>query len=116
MRQWAPLVWLAPGEKFMPGDVTEFLPHVHAEKSKSRPNVNNKQAVDADKFMHQYYYDADNEFSTILSQVSSRHERTFKERYHLLRYIIDLPVGRQSNNWFLVTNDDIGGYFNSDEK
>ena len=35
MRQWAPLVWLAPGEKFMPSSVTDFLHHVHAEKSKT---------------------------------------------------------------------------------
>lgn len=111
VRDWAPLVWLAPGEKFMPGDVTEFLPHVHAEKAKFKLNMDDQTATAADELMHQYYYDTDNEFSTILSQISSRHKRTFKERNHLLRYIIDLPVGQHSNNWFLVTNDEIGNCF-----
>ncbi|XP_073840378.1 uncharacterized protein isoform X2 [Musca autumnalis] len=31
IRQWAPVVWLAPEEKFMPLGVEEFLAHVHPE-------------------------------------------------------------------------------------
>uniref|UniRef100_A0A6E8W049 Vacuolar protein sorting-associated protein 62 n=1 Tax=Anopheles coluzzii TaxID=1518534 RepID=A0A6E8W049_ANOCL len=27
VKQWAPLVWLAPNEKYMPGDVSKFLEH-----------------------------------------------------------------------------------------
>lgn len=32
IKLWAPLVWLAPQEKFMPLGVEEFLSHVHPEK------------------------------------------------------------------------------------
>ncbi|XP_075164312.1 uncharacterized protein LOC142236916 isoform X2 [Haematobia irritans] len=35
IKQWAPVVWLAPEEKFMPLGVEEFLAHVHPE-SKDR--------------------------------------------------------------------------------
>lgn len=36
IKQWAPVVWLAPEEKFMPLGVEEFLAHVHPEaKDKS---------------------------------------------------------------------------------
>lgn len=31
IRKWAPIVWLAPEEKFMPLGVDEFLSHVHFE-------------------------------------------------------------------------------------
>ncbi|KAM7357448.1 uncharacterized protein ACRADG_002798 isoform 2-T7 [Cochliomyia hominivorax] len=31
IKQWAPVVWLAPEEKFMPLGVEEFLAHVHPE-------------------------------------------------------------------------------------
>lgn len=36
IRKWAPIVWLAPEEKFMPLGVEEFLDHVHFEY-KDRP-------------------------------------------------------------------------------
>lgn len=117
MREWAPLVWLAPGERFMPGDVTEFLHHVHAEKAKVKPQQ--EEQILTDEMVEHYYYDTNNELSTILSQVTNRWERRdkrmFKDSNYLLDYIIDLPVGERSNNWFLVTNDEIGkdiqGYF-----
>lgn len=113
VREWAPLVWLAPGEKFMPGDVTEFLHHVHAEKAKIKPNPD--EEVLTDEIMERYYYDTDNELSTILSQIPNRwerrHKRTFKDKNYLLDYIIDLPVGEHSSHWHLVTNDEIGTLF-----
>jgi len=28
VRRWAPLIWLAPDEQFLPGSVTDFLNHV----------------------------------------------------------------------------------------
>lgn len=113
VREWAPLVWLAPNEKFMPGDVTEFLHHVHAEKSKY--NVNNAHDphnTDDGDDEQLYYYETTNELNTILAQHEQnpwerRHKRMYKDNY-LFNYIIDLPIGEYSNNWFLVTNDDIG--------
>lgn len=35
VKQWAPLVWLAPGERFMPSDVNEFLRHVHVHEQEN---------------------------------------------------------------------------------
>lgn len=113
VREWAPLVWLAPNEKFMPGDVTEFLHHVHAEKAKYNANnahdPHNTDDVDDEQL---YYYETTNELNTILAQHEQnpwerRHKRMYKDNY-LFNYIIDLPIGEHSSNWFLVTNDDIG--------
>ncbi|BFF98082.1 uncharacterized protein DMAD_06339 [Drosophila madeirensis] len=41
IKQWAPIVWLAPEEKFMPLGVEEFLQHVHPmdKDSSFRPGV-----------------------------------------------------------------------------
>lgn len=112
VREWAPLVWLAPNEKFMPGDVTEFLQHVHAEKAKIKPNNVEQDIADEEQLL---YYDTDNELSTILTQEQNqwerRHKRMFKDNNYLRNYIIDLPIGEHSSNWNLVTNDDIGMIF-----
>lgn len=118
VREWSPLVWLAPNEKFMPGDVNDFLHHVHAEKAKY--NVKDAQASEQaslssalDNTDEQlFYYDVDNELSPLVTQSypmpwDRRHKRMFKDDY-LLNYIIDLPVGEHSADWFLVTNDNIG--------
>lgn len=102
----------------MPGDVTEFLQHVHAEKSKpsSTPlNEVNYEHLD-DEIVR--YYESENELNKIArrdgmeppNQWENRNKRTFKDRNFLLDYIIDLPIGRRSANWFLVTNDDVGKF------
>ncbi|XP_059216981.1 uncharacterized protein LOC106095522 isoform X2 [Stomoxys calcitrans] len=36
IKQWAPVVWLAPEEKFMPLGVEEFLAHVHPENKDAK--------------------------------------------------------------------------------
>lgn len=112
VREWAPLVWLAPNEKFMPGDVTDFLQHVHAEKAK-KPHRHDQtfQSDDGDD-EQLYYYETANELNVLLSQQDRnpwerRHKRMYKDNY-LFNYIIDLPIGEHSSNWFLVTNDNIG--------
>lgn len=107
VREWAPLVWLAPNEKFMPGDVTEFLQHVHAEKAKTkRKNTNNHDNDDNSEDEAIAYYDIDNEFSMILGQ---RLPNAWENRdKRMFNYIIDLPLGQYSSNWYLVTNDAIG--------
>lgn len=107
----------------MPGDVTDFLQHVHAEKAKKSKNApaNHKhnniaydqtfQSDDGDD-EQLYYYETANELNVILSQQDRhpwerRHKRMYKDNY-LFNYIIDLPIGEHSSNWFLVTNDNIG--------
>lgn len=106
VREWAPLVWLAPNEKFMPGDVTEFLQHVHAEKAKFKSPAATKETSTAYDDEQIYYYNTDNEFSTILGQdPATTWERRNKRMFN---YIIDLPLGDYSSDWYLVTNDAIG--------
>lgn len=92
----------------MPGDVTEFLQHVHAEKGKFKSNVATKETSTAydDDDEQIYYYNTDNEFSTILGQdPATTWERRNKRMFN---YIIDLPLGDYSSDWYLVTNDAIG--------
>lgn len=154
VRQWAPLVWLAPGEKFMPSSVTDFLHHVHAEKSKTpvknKPSAAGNESGSAEDDDDDDGADRDNEHELYLlhqhqQQLSERltaqllrqrqqqlrpaanrrnadaetaesggnpWERRNKRTYHdenlLMDYIIDMPVGENSENWNLVTNDDIG--------
>lgn len=102
-------MWLAPNEKFMPGDVTEFLQHVHAEKAKFKSSTSAaapKETSTADDDEQIYYYNTDNEFSTILGQdPATTWERRNKRMFN---YIIDLPLGDYSSDWYLVTNDAIG--------
>lgn len=90
----------------MPGDVTEFLQHVHAEKAKFKSTVAAKETSTAYDDEQIYYYNTDNEFSTILGQdPATTWERRNKRMFN---YIIDLPVGDYSSDWYLVTNDAIG--------
>lgn len=97
----------------MPGDVTEFLHHVHAEKTKyNANNAHDPHTTDDADDEQLYYYETTNELNTILAQSERnpwerRHKRMYKDNY-LFNYIIDLPIGDHSTNWFLVTNDDIG--------
>lgn len=37
-----------------------------------------------------------------------RNKRTYQDENMLVDYIIDMPVGENSENWNLVTNDDLG--------
>lgn len=105
VREWAPLVWLAPNEKFMPGDVTEFLQHVHAEESQTKRKNGNDDSNEDEQLA---YYDADNEFSTILGQETPNSWE--KRNRRMFNSIIDLPLGEYSSHWNLVTNDGIGEF------
>lgn len=98
------IVWLAPGEKFLPGNVKEFLQHVHAEKSKaSKANL---------KYIKPQYYAEFDDFPPEMivehKRWDQRNKRMFDHRQILIDYIINLPVGARSLNWNLVTNEDIG--------
>ncbi|GAB0098120.1 Vacuolar protein sorting-associated protein 62 [Sergentomyia squamirostris] len=114
VQEWAPLVWLAPGEKFLPSAVTDFLHHVHAEKSrvkeKVKPSVTPPSPpVDSDLIL-------DNNIRRNGGQSAweRRNKRTFRGENLLVDYIIDMPVGENSENWFLVTNDDIEDLLDND--
>jgi len=39
VRDWAPLVWLAPGERFLPLGVTEFLDNVQSDQYYLRTRI-----------------------------------------------------------------------------
>lgn len=164
MRQWAPLVWLAPGEKFMPSSVTDFLHHVHAEKSKNpvkkkRPgnggggeDGNSEEETDEDDdgsdrdnehelyLLHKHQQqlsekitaqllrqrfqqqtqkgtvnrrnseDQGSDGNSNLNPWERRNKRTYHDENLLMDYIIDMPVGENSENWNLVTNDDLGKF------
>lgn len=115
------MVWLAPGEQFMPGNVNDFLHHVHAEKGQ-KPSTNKDEPVDLNDDIYYYEVGNGNELSSIVPPDADianvgdhewpapvrRNKRMFKDNNFLLDYIIDLPIGKRSLNWFLVTNDKIG--------
>uniref|UniRef100_A0A1B0CV26 Vacuolar protein sorting-associated protein 62 n=1 Tax=Lutzomyia longipalpis TaxID=7200 RepID=A0A1B0CV26_LUTLO len=110
VREWAPLVWLAPGEKFLPSAVTDFLHHVHAEKSRAKEKIKapppppTPELELSDNNIRRNGHDA----------WEKRNKRTFRGENLLVDYIIDMPVGENSENWFLVTNDDIEDLLDND--
>lgn len=60
----------------------------------------------------QLYYELDPEMNPFLLPETSgwqrRNERMFNDESYMSNFVIDLPVGKHSANWYLVTNDDIG--------
>lgn len=87
----------------MPGNVNEFLQHVHAEKSKQTTN---------NEFPNKYYYDTESDelalFQEYNNQLERRNKRNFKERNFIVDYVIDLPIGDASQKYFLVSNNGVG--------
>lgn len=137
MKKWAPLVWLAPGEKFMPSSVPHFLNHVHPEKSRSpvkkKPHENGAEEDDSFEGDDEQLYllqqhqeqlsekltaeflkqrlrqqgannrrNSEQAFDPNLNDWESRNKRTYKEK------VIKVPFGENSENWNLVTDDDLG--------
>lgn len=120
VRSWSPLVWLAPNEKYMPGNVKTFLNHVHAEREKPSQKHIKDISDNLGKYSHYYEYDAykdliyydGNGVSTagtmgMKGVPNNRNKRNF-EKETSLEYIFELPIDEASENWFLVTNDEIG--------
>jgi hypothetical protein len=107
VRKWSPLVWLAPNEKFLPGDVKNFLANVHAEREK--PNTKKIKDI-GDNYSHYYedlvYYEGSTSKSGTMVP-NNRKRRNF-EKDTSLEYIFELPIDSQSENWFLVTNEQLG--------
>jgi len=109
-------VWLAPNEKFLPGSVNKFLSFVHAEREKPS-NKNIKDIGDnLGKYSHYYendgfkdliYYDGTSPMSLGAAAQNNRKRRNF-EKDTSLEQIFMLPINDASENWFLVTNDELG--------
>jgi hypothetical protein len=107
VRKWSPLVWLAPNEKFLPGDVKTFLSNVHAEREK--PNT--KKIKDIGDNYGNYYEDLvyyDGSGSQKGTSIPNNRKRRNFEKDTLLEYIFELPIDDASENWFLVTNEELG--------
>ena len=83
-----------------------FLGHVHAEREK--PNT--KKIKDIGDNYSQYeelvYYDGSGSKPGTL--VSNNRKRRNFEKDTSLEYIFELPIDDASENWFLVTNDELG--------
>ncbi|XP_055620946.1 uncharacterized protein LOC129765100 isoform X2 [Toxorhynchites rutilus septentrionalis] len=111
VRKWAPLVWLAPNEKYLPGAVATFLEHVHAEKAKIVTVYPGNEISDVSELNHySYYYDNENEltyYDPAVRQAGSRNKRNFRDPATSLDRLFDLSIGNESKNWYLVTNSDI---------
>lgn len=124
MAQWAPLVWLAPNEQFMPGRVNEFLSHVHAEKqptpvvaSGTTAQLHQQDSDILDVSDDLLLYELDREIGVEMQKMGSDdrpdrspvlHGTAHKGRDRRFSLDIDLPVGVKSKDWFLVSNVDIG--------
>lgn len=111
VRKWAPLVWLAPNEKYLPGSVSTFLEHVHAEEAKVVTVYPGNEISDVSELnQYSYYYDNENEltyYDPTVRQARNRNKRNFRDPSTSLDRLFDLPIGNESKNWYLVTNTDI---------
>jgi hypothetical protein len=125
VKKWSPLVWLAPNERFMPGNVRTFLSHVHAEREKP----NNKKIKDIGdnlgRYSHYYqnngfedliYYETSKKRTTttvrrptsLASSMQNNRKRRNFDKDTSLEYIFELPIDDASENWYLVTNEELG--------
>ncbi|XP_058128613.1 uncharacterized protein LOC131292889 [Anopheles ziemanni] len=111
VKQWAPLVWLAPNEKYMPGDVSKFLQYVHAEEAKVTTVYPGNEITELDD-LDSYDSRLANELSYYdpviqLHQGRFRNKRNFKDPSVSLDLLFDFPIGNESKSWYLVTNSNI---------
>lgn len=102
---------MAPNEKYLPGAVATFLEHVHAEKAKIVTVYPGNEISDVSELNHySYYYDNENEltyYDPTVRQAGSRNKRNFRDPATSLDRLFDLPIGNESKDWYLVTNNDI---------
>jgi hypothetical protein len=97
----------------MPGDVRVFLSNVHAEREK--PSNKKIQDISDNLNKYSYYYDYDAYKDLIYydgngalnAKPGIRNKRNF-ERETSLEHIFELPIENSSEDWFLVTNEDLG--------
>lgn len=121
VKKWSPLVWLAPNERYMPGNVRTFLSHVHAEREKPSNKKIKDIGDNLGKYSHYYqnngfedliYYETAEKKKTATigrptSSQNNRKRRNF-DKDTSLEYIFELPIDDASENWYLVTNDELG--------
>ncbi|XP_052860895.1 uncharacterized protein LOC128267966 [Anopheles cruzii] len=111
VKQWAPLVWLAPNEKYMPGDVSKFLEHVHAEEAKVVTVYPGSEITELEE-LSGYDNGLTNELSYYDPMAQERqgrfrNKRNFKDPSTSLDLLFDLPIGNESKSWYLVTNGNV---------
>lgn len=102
--EWSPLVWLAPGEQFMPGDVDDFLKHVHPELPQAKP-----PGVQAIYDLNEHpdkYFEYMNDIKELHELQSNLITNRIKRNYRNPSNGKDglLPIGEDSEKWFLVSN------------
>jgi hypothetical protein len=103
--------------------VRKFLKNVHAEREKPHDKKINDIGDDLGKYSQYYqnggledlvYYDGMEQPITGASILNNRMRRNF-EKGTSLEFIFELPIGNASENWYLVTNDDLGKALIHDE-
>lgn len=116
MKTWSPLVWLAPNELFLPGNVKTFLTNVHAEREKNGDKKIKDIGDNLGKYSHYYqndafedliYYEEAPEQAEGAAVQNNRKRRNF-EKDTSLEYIFELPIDDASEDWYLVSNDNLG--------
>lgn len=118
VKTWSPLVWLAPNEKYLPGDVRTFLTHVHAEREKNGNKKIKDIGDNLGTYSHYYqndgfedliYYEgADSPSAAGSNSIQNNRKRRNFDKDTSLEYIFELPIDDASENWYLVTNEELG--------
>jgi hypothetical protein len=92
--------------------VKTFLSHVHAEREKPNAQKIKDIGENLSKYSHYYenlvYYEGVN--SRAGTSVQNNRKRRNFDKDTSLEYIFELPIDDASENWFLVTNDELGNY------
>jgi hypothetical protein len=118
VKTWSPLVWLAPNEKYLPGNVKTFLTQVHAEREKQGNKKIKDIGDNLGTYSHYYqndgfedliYYEGADSPSVVggATLQNNRKRRNF-DKDTSLEYIFELPIDDASENWYLVTNEELG--------
>lgn len=116
VKTWSPLVWLAPNEQYLPGNVLTFLTHVHAEREKH--GIKKIKDI-GDNLGHYYQNDG---FEDLIyyegvdmptspgggTSVQNNRKRRNFDKDTSLEFIFELPIDDASENWYLVTNEELG--------
>ena len=109
VKKWAPLVWLAPNEKFLPGDVKTFLSNVHAERErKGSQKIKDigdnlgkySQYYQNDGFKDLIYYEKALSTTKNSAPQNNRRRRNFDKgtKYELFE-LFELPIDEASEDW-----------------
>lgn len=110
-------MWLAPNEQFLPGNVKTFLTHVHAEREKNGDKKIKDIGDNLGKYSHYYqndafedliYYEEAPEQTEGVPAVQNNRKRRNFEKDTSLEHIFELPIDDASENWYLVSNDNLG--------